>query len=82
MAVFFHIAWILIGGFFIINLFVGVVIDNFNKIKAQEEESGFLSDEQKAWVSQMKLMNKYKARKRLPRPSHPWLVTLICELDK
>lgn len=31
--VFFFAGYMIIGGLFIMNLFVGVVIDNFNKIK-------------------------------------------------
>ena len=33
----YFVAFMIIGSQFIINLFVGVVIDNFNTIKAQEE---------------------------------------------
>ena len=31
--VFYFIFYILVGNFFIVNLFVGIVIENFNKIK-------------------------------------------------
>ena len=36
MALYF-VSFMIIGSQFIINLFVGVVIDNFNKIKEQDE---------------------------------------------
>lgn len=36
MAIYF-VAFMIIGSQFIINLFVGVVIDNFNKIKEKDE---------------------------------------------
>ena len=36
MALYF-VAFMIIGSQFIINLFVGVVIDNFNKIKEKDE---------------------------------------------
>ena len=35
--VFYFIGFMVVGSMFVINLFVGVVIDNFNKIKQQEE---------------------------------------------
>lgn len=38
--VFFFCGYMIIGGLFIMNLFVGVVIDNFNKIKEQNENGG------------------------------------------
>ena len=41
----------IIGSMFIINLFVGVVIDNFNKIKTTEELGGiFVTDQQRGWI--------------------------------
>ena len=32
----FFIAWMFFGSFFALNLFVGVIIDNFNRIKQEE----------------------------------------------
>jgi len=43
----YFVAYMIIGSQFIINLFVGVVIDNFTKIKEKEEMGGknvFISD--------------------------------------
>ena len=41
----------IIGSQFIINLFVGVVIDNFNKIKEKDEMgSNFVTKEQRKWI--------------------------------
>ena len=33
----FFIAWIFVGSFIGVNLFVGVVVDNFNRIKAERD---------------------------------------------
>jgi hypothetical protein len=39
------------GSLFIMNMFVGVVIDNFNKIKEKEElGSSYVTDEQREWL--------------------------------
>ena len=47
MALYF-VAYMIIGSQFIVNLFVGVVIDNFNKIKQNEEMgNSFVTREQK-----------------------------------
>lgn len=34
--VFFFIAFMIVGSFFVMNLFVGVVIDNFNRMKVHQ----------------------------------------------
>jgi len=49
-------SFMIIGSQFIINLFVGVVIDNFNKIKEKEElGSMFVTKEQKSWIEIQKV---------------------------
>ena len=48
--VFFFIAFMIIGNFFIMNLFVGVVIYNFNRMKEEMGENMFLTDAQREWV--------------------------------
>jgi hypothetical protein len=40
----FFIAFMIIGSQFILNLFVGIVIDNFNKIKDKELGNIFLTE--------------------------------------
>ena len=47
----FFIAYMIVGSQFIINLFVGVVIDNFNTIKEKEELGNmFVTEQQRAWI--------------------------------
>jgi hypothetical protein len=47
----FFIAYMIIGSQFIINLFVGVVIDNFNTIKEKEEHGNmFVTQQQRSWI--------------------------------
>jgi len=48
--VLFFIAFMIIGNFFVMNLFVGVVIDNFNRMKEEMGENMFLTDAQREWV--------------------------------
>ena len=36
----FYLCFIICGSFFVLNLFVGVVIANFNQVNQQEEENG------------------------------------------
>ena len=50
------VSFMIIGSQFIINLFVGVVIDNFNKIKEKEElGSMFVTEHQKQWIEIQKV---------------------------
>jgi len=46
----FFVAFILIGSFFMLNLCVGVIIDNFNKMKSDKKGSILMTDSQAAWV--------------------------------
>lgn len=54
--VIFFILFMIVGSQFILNLFVGVVMDNFNKLKEQTEMgSSYVTEEQQAWVDAMRL---------------------------
>jgi hypothetical protein len=47
----------IIGFLFLMNLFVGVIIDNFNKIKEQKEVGGiFVTDSQRNWIEIQHIM--------------------------
>lgn len=47
----YFIAFMVVGFLFLMNLFVGVIIDNFNKIKEQKEVGGiFVTDSQRNWI--------------------------------
>ena len=44
------IGWIVSSAFFLLNLFVGVVLENFNAIRQKEDGSGLMDDTQKEWT--------------------------------
>ena len=48
--IFYFIVYIVIGNIFLLNLFVGVVIDSFNKQKEKMWGYVMLSDQQKEWI--------------------------------
>jgi hypothetical protein len=50
IALYFY-AFLIIGAFFAINLFIGVVIDKFRRIKDEYEGSAFQTKEQKQWYA-------------------------------
>jgi voltage-gated sodium channel type II alpha len=65
------VVFIIFGSFFTLNLFIGVIIDNFNE---QKKKSGgsmemFMTDDQKKYYAAMKKMGSKKPLKAIPRPT-------------
>ena len=65
------IAVTLVCSFIMLNIFVGVIIDNFNHMKEQQNGSGLLTEEQKLWVETMKESMNTKPLKKLTPPTNP-----------
>lgn len=64
--VWFFIAFMVVGSFFAVNLFVGVVIDNFNQMKIKHGGNVLLTEEQKEWVRTQEAMLKLQPYVRPP----------------
>eukprot|EP00966_Prymnesium_polylepis_P241831 5592290-Prymnesium_polylepis.1 len=45
----FALAWMFLGYVFAINLFVGVVVDNFTRMQREHDGSATMTPEQKQW---------------------------------
>ena len=58
----FYVVFVVIGSFFILNLFVGFVIFNFAKVKAEEDGTGSMgvTAEQKLWLETQTMMLNFK----------------------
>lgn len=65
----FFVAFMIVGSFFMMNLFVGVVIDNFNRMKEEMGDNVLLTDAQKEWVRAQEIMLHVKPQKRRVTPS-------------
>ncbi|XP_044859349.1 sodium channel protein type 4 subunit alpha-like isoform X3 [Mauremys mutica] len=65
----YFVCFIMIGSFFMMNLFIGVVINNFNQ---QRKKLGgdhvFLTKEQKKYYNALKKLGSKKPQKPIPRP--------------
>jgi hypothetical protein len=61
----------LICGFFLLELFTGIVIANYDELKELNKGSGLLTAEQQLWVEQMKMMLTTRPKKQMVRPSWP-----------
>ena len=68
---FFFVAFMVVGSFFVMNLFVGVVIDNFNTMKERLGGSAFLTESQRLWVKTQEVMLKFKPKPQIPPPTNP-----------
>jgi hypothetical protein len=90
--IYFFIFYIIVANFLAVNLFVGVVIDNFNKMKRKVEDGGlsmFLTPSQREWIKTQEIAQHLKPTKKLMRPSnyflgicydinlHPWFENII-----
>jgi len=58
----------LICSFLMINVFVGVIIDNFNDMKDVQNGSGLLTEQQKIWLATMKKTLQEKPKKQIEPP--------------
>ena len=65
----FVITWIVVSNFILLNLFVGVVLENFNAIRKQEDGSVFMSEAQLEWASAMRSIFSVKSTMKLKEPS-------------
>nr|XP_036870220.1 sodium channel protein type 10 subunit alpha isoform X1 [Manis javanica] len=65
----YFVIFIIFGGFFTLNLFVGVIIDNFNQQKRKlGGQDIFMTEEQKKYYNAMKKLGSKKPQKPIPRP--------------
>uniref|UniRef100_A0A8C2EPU1 Sodium channel protein n=1 Tax=Cyprinus carpio TaxID=7962 RepID=A0A8C2EPU1_CYPCA len=66
----YFVIFIIFGSFFTLNLFIGVIIDNFNQQKAKISKDIFMTEEQKKYYNAMKKLGSKKPPKPIPRPSN------------
>ena len=50
----FFLAWMIVGCFISLNLFVGAIVDNFTRIKQESDGSATMTPEQQQWVAALK----------------------------
>ena len=77
----YYIAVTLVCGFLMLNVFVGVVIDEYNAMKGEEDGSGLMTDSQKQWVDSMKMLSSQNPMRVMLKPKQKWrqpFYTLVC----
>uniref|UniRef100_A0A673Y2V9 Sodium channel protein n=1 Tax=Salmo trutta TaxID=8032 RepID=A0A673Y2V9_SALTR len=66
----YFVIFIIFGSFFTLNLFIGVIIDNFNQQKKKISGHIFMTEEQKKYYNAMKKLGSKKPQKPIPRPQN------------
>uniref|UniRef100_A0A3Q1G990 Sodium channel protein n=1 Tax=Acanthochromis polyacanthus TaxID=80966 RepID=A0A3Q1G990_9TELE len=74
----YFVVFIIFGSFFTLNLFIGVIIDNFNQQKRKINlfllylggQDIFMTEEQKKYYNAMKKLGSKKPQKPIPRPAN------------
>ncbi|XP_074857884.1 sodium channel protein type 2 subunit alpha-like [Carettochelys insculpta] len=67
----YFVIFIIFGAFFTLNLFIGVIIDNFNQQKKKlGGQDIFMTEEQKKYYNAMKKLGSKKPQKPIPRPTN------------
>ncbi|XP_055920467.1 sodium channel protein 60E isoform X2 [Eupeodes corollae] len=72
----YFVIFIVCGSFFTLNLFIGVIIDNFNMLKKKYEGGVlemFLTESQKHYYTAMKKLGRKKPQKVIKRPFNHFL---------
>ncbi|XP_065581599.1 sodium channel protein para-like isoform X2 [Artemia franciscana] len=81
----YFVFFIIFGSFFTLNLFIGVIIDNFNEQKKRAGGSleMFMTEDQKKYYNAMKKMGSKKPLKATPRPKwRPQAIVFEIVTDK
>uniref|UniRef100_F6UXH2 Sodium channel protein n=1 Tax=Xenopus tropicalis TaxID=8364 RepID=F6UXH2_XENTR len=68
----YFVIFIIFGSFFTLNLFIGVIIDNFNQQKKKISQDIFMTEEQKKYYNAMKKLGSKKPQKPIPRPPNKY----------
>jgi hypothetical protein len=68
----YFIMWMFVGSFFAMNLFVGVIVESFNRISKESDVSATMTPEQQQWVESIRAMSAQKPISKLRPPRAPW----------
>ena len=71
------VTWIFIGYFFAMQLFVGVVVDQFNAIRRAKDGSATMTEAQLQWVEMMKTIGTVKSNGKATKPTATGLVGFL-----
>ncbi|KAK7492680.1 hypothetical protein BaRGS_00016159, partial [Batillaria attramentaria] len=73
----YFVVFIIVGSFFTLNLFIGVIIDNFNALKKKYDGSyldAFLTTSQRNYYNTLKKLGNKKPQKTIKRPKNKFQI--------
>lgn len=79
----YFVGFVIVGSFFVLNLFVGVAIDKFNGMQAEHlGQNVLLTPEQEQWVTIQRLMSNCKPAQGHEAPANPLRAAIfrVCAL--
>ena len=65
----YFVVWTMVGGMFLVNLFVGVLVDTFATIRRLEDGGNIMSDGQRQWATAMERLMMLRPARYLGRPA-------------
>eukprot|EP00002_Diphylleia_rotans_P008552 TRINITY_DN1844_c0_g1_i3.p1 TRINITY_DN1844_c0_g1~~TRINITY_DN1844_c0_g1_i3.p1 ORF type:complete len:1384 (+),score=276.21 TRINITY_DN1844_c0_g1_i3:89-4240(+) len=71
MTVYF-LVFIIVGAFFVVNLFVGIVIDNYARVKADLSGVGLMNKRQLEWIQTQRRIIKARPIPKIVEPTVKW----------
>ena len=79
--IYFFILYMIVSNFFAINLFVGVVINNFHRVKMKNDgDISFLTPEQQQWVKTKQITSMLKPVRTFRRPQRSFFRKLCYDV--
>ena len=78
--IYFFVLFIIAGNFYALNLFVGVLLDNFQVMKKKfENNESYLTEAQSEWIKTREIAMKFEPKKKINRPLN-WFRGLVYDL--
>lgn len=69
---YYFVIFVCVGAFFFLDLFVGVVFDNFMRLKRKLDWFGLLTDDQRIWVEEQRRIASIRPPKIVIAPKQAW----------
>merc|ERR1719499_2818334 len=63
--------------YFVIIMIICVVVDNFQRIKNEQDGSALMTEDQQKWVQTRRLVNRLGLKRSLTPPAQPWRMTVF-----
>lgn len=68
---FYFIAFVIVSVFFLLNLFISVIFENYIRLKRQESKVKVKTARQREWVDTQRVLDRLQPKRAIPVPEHP-----------